>query len=148
MTTPETKSTLDELLEEKKKIEDARIANFLAIEKAQQASKEEGIVQTKALIAKYGLTQADLFDSAEMETTAAVKSARKERDKSPVPKFLNPGTKDKWTGMGRNPGWMIKAIEDGKKQEDFLNPKWLELNGPIEDKKEPAKSVAPEQAAA
>jgi DNA-binding protein H-NS len=148
MTTPETKSTLDELLEEKKKIEDARIANFLAIEKAQQASKEEGIVQTKALITKYGLTQTDLFDSAEMETTAAMKSVRKERAKSLVPKFLNPATNDAWSGMGRNPGWMIKAIEDGKKQEDFLNPEWTKLNGTIEDKKEPAKSVAPDQAAA
>ena len=148
MTTPETKSTLDELLEEKKKIEDARIANFLAIEKAQQASKEEGILQTKALITKYGLTQTDLFDSAEMETTAAMKSVRKERAKSLVPKFLNPATNDAWSGMGRNPGWMIKAIEDGKKQEDFLNPEWTKLNGTIEDKKEPAKSVAPDQAAA
>jgi hypothetical protein len=49
--------------------------------------------------------------------------------------------------MGRNPGWMIKAIEDGKKQEDFLNPEWTKLNGTTEDKKEPAKSVAPDQVA-
>jgi hypothetical protein len=50
--------------------------------------------------------------------------------------------------MGRNPDWLLDAIKEGKKKEDFLNPKWLELQGPIEDKKEPAKSVAPDQAAA
>jgi DNA-binding protein H-NS len=148
MTTPETMPTLEQLLEKEKRLDAEKIANALAIEKARQAAKEEGIAQTKALIAKYGLTQADLFDSAEMESTAATKSARKERAKSLAPKFLNPATKEEWSGMGRNPGWMIKAIEDGKKQEDFLNPKWLELNGPIEDKKEPAKSVSPDQAAA
>jgi DNA-binding protein H-NS len=148
MTTPETTLILEQLLEKQKRLDAENIANALAIEKARQASKEEGIAQTKALITKYGLTQTDLFDSAEMETTAAMKSVRKERAKSLVPKFLNPATNDAWSGMGRNPGWMIKAIEDGKKQEDFLNPKWLELNCPIEDKKEPAKSVSPDQAAA
>jgi DNA-binding protein H-NS len=148
MTTPETTLLLEQLLENQKRLDAEKIANALAIEEARQAVKEEGIAQTMALIAKYGLTQADLFGSAEMETTAAVKSARKEREKSPVPKFLNPATKDKWTGMGRNPDWLLDAIKEGKKKEDFLNPKWLELQGPIEDKKEPAKSVAPDQAAA
>lgn len=148
MMTPETMPTLEQLLEKEKRLDAEKIANALAIEKARQASKEEGIAQTMALIAKHGLTQADLFDSAEMETTAAVKSARKERAKSLVPKFLNPATKEEWSGMGRNPGWMTKATEGGKKQGDFLNPKWVELNGPIEDKQEPAKSVAPDQAAA
>ena len=148
MTTPETTLILEQLLENQKRLDAEKIANALAIEEARQAVKEEGIAQTMALIAKYGLTQADLFGSAEMETTAAVKSARKEREKSPVPKFLNPATKDKWTGMGRNPDWLLDAIKEGKKKEDFLNPKWLELQGPIEDKKEPAKSVAPDQAAA
>jgi DNA-binding protein H-NS len=148
MTTPETTLLLEQLLENQKRLDAEKIANALAIEEARQAVKKEGIAQTMALIAKYGLTQADLFGSAEMETTAAVRSARKEREKSPVPKFLNPATKDKWTGMGRNPDWLLDAIKEGKKKEDFLNPKWLELQGPIEDKKEPAKSVAPEQAAA
>jgi DNA-binding protein H-NS len=148
MTTPETTLLLEQLLENQKRLDAEKIANALAIEEARQAVKKEGIAQTMALIAKYGLTQADLFGSAEMETTAAVRSARKEREKSPVPKFLNPATKDKWTGMGRNPDWLLDAIKEGKKKEDFLNPKWLELQGPIEDKKEPAKSVAPDQAAA
>lgn len=148
MTTPETTLILEQLLENQKRLDAEKIANALAIEKARQAVKEEGIAQTMALIAKYGLTQADLFGSAVIEQTPAVKSARKEREKSPVPKFLNPATKDKWTGMGRNPDWLLDAIKEGKKKEDFLNPKWLELNGPIEDKKEPAKSVSPDQAAA
>ena len=148
MTTPETTLILEQLLENQKRLDAEKIANALAIEKARQAVKEEGIAQTMALIAKYGLTQADLFGSAEMESTAAVKSARKKREKSPVPKFLNPATQDKWTGMGRNPDWLLDAIKEGKKKEDFLNPKWLELNGPIEDKKEPAKPVEPNQAAA
>ena len=137
MTTPETTLLLEQLLENQKRLDAEKIANALAIEEARQAVKEEGIAQTMALIAKYGLTQADLFGSAEMETTAAVKSARKEREKSPVPKFLNPATQDKWTGMGRNPDWLLDAIKEGKKKEDFLNPKWLELNGPIEDNLNP-----------
>jgi DNA-binding protein H-NS len=149
MTTPETMSTLDQLLEKEKRLDAEKIANALAIEKARQASKEEGIAQTMALIAKYGLTHADLFGSAEIETTAAIKSARKERAKSPVPKFLNPETKEDWSGMGRNPDWLLDAIKkDGKKKEDFLNPEWTKLSGTIEDKKEPAKAIAPDQAAA
>jgi DNA-binding protein H-NS len=149
MMTSETIESIEELeAKEREFIKNAE-AIALLIQKRREAEKEERIAEAKAFIAKHGLTQADLFGSAVMETTtAAVKSARKEREKSPVPKFLNPATKEKWTGMGRNPDWLLDAIEDGKKQEDFLNPKWLELQGPIEDKKEPAKSVAPEQAAA
>ncbi len=149
MTTPETTLILEQLLENQKRLDAEKIANALAIEKARQAVKEQGIAQTMALIVKYGLTQADLFGSAEMETTATVKSARKKREKSPVPKFLNPATQEDWSGMGRNPDWLLDAIEkEGKKKEDFLNPEWTKLNGTIEDKKEPAKSVAPDQAAA
>ncbi len=147
--TSETIESIEELeAKEREFIKNAE-AIALLIQKRREAEKEERIAEAKAFIAKHGLTQADLFGSAVMETTtAAVKSARKEREKSPVPKFLNPATKEKWTGMGRNPDWLLDAIKEGKKKEDFLNPKWLELQGPIEDKKEPAKSVAPEQAAA
>jgi DNA-binding protein H-NS len=149
MMTSETIESIEELeAKEREFIKNAE-AIALLIQKRREAEKEERIAEAKAFIAKHGLTQADLFGSAVMETTtAAVKSARKEREKSPVPKFLNPATKEKWTGMGRNPDWLLDAIKEGKKKEDFLNPKWLELQGPIEDKKEPAKSVAPEQAAA
>ena len=148
MMTSETIPSIEELeAKEREFIKNAE-AIALLIQQRREAEKEERVAEAKAFIAKHGLTQADLFGSTVIEQTPAVKSARKEREKSPVPKFLNPATKDKWTGMGRNPDWLLDAIKEGKKKEDFLNPEWTKLNGTIEDKKEPAKSVSPDQAAA
>ena len=150
--TSETIESIEELeAKEREFIKNAE-AIALLIQRRREAEKEERIAEAKAFIAKHGLTQADLFGSAVMETTtAAVKSARKEREKSLVPKFLNPATQEDWSGMGRNPDWLLDAIKkDGKKKEDFVNPEWTKLYGSLskEKKKKPAKSVSPDLAAA
>ena len=148
MTAPETIPSIEELKAKRKEFLDGAAAMASLIEKRCEAEKEGRIAESKAFIAKHGLTQADLFGSTVMETTAAVKSARRARATSDplVPKFLNTATTESWTGMGRNPDWMVNAVKAGKKQEDFLNPKWAELHGPIKVKNKPAKSIAPEQA--
>jgi DNA-binding protein H-NS len=151
MTTSETIPSIEELEAKQRAFIENAEAIALLIQKRREAEKEERIAEAKAFMAKHGLTQADLFGSAVMETTtAAVKSARKERVKYLVPRFVNPATKEDWSGMGRNPDWLLNAIEkEGKKKEDFVNPEWTKLYGSVKDKKKkPAKSVAPEQAAA
>lgn len=43
------------------------------------------------------------------------------RPVNPVaPKYRNPSTGETWSGRGRTPVWMTKAIEQGQKKEDFL----------------------------
>ena len=67
-----------------------------------------------------GYTIEDLFGVVATKKTATRKTATKQGRKVP-PKYRNPAnTEETWTGRGKQPRWMVREIEAGKKVEDFL----------------------------
>lgn len=39
-----------------------------------------------------------------------------------LPKYRNPSTSETWSGRGRQPRWLVTAIEAGRKADDFRIP--------------------------
>lgn len=88
-------SRYDELLAQKKAIE-------AELEQARKQEIGESIASIRALIEKFGLTEADLFSKAPTEQKAV------------QPKYRNPETGETWAGRGREPMWM-----KGRDREEF-----------------------------
>ena len=104
--------------------------------KAATARKEEigtTIRDMKKKIAEFGLTAADLGLVAAAPVKRAVKSAdktaapagpgRKKRrstaGKKVAPKYRGPAG-EQWTGRGRQPGWVVAALNAGGTLNDLL----------------------------
>lgn len=58
-------------------------------------------------------------------------SLQRERLKQPLrePKYCDPATGKTWSGFGRTPNWMRRALKAGKRKEDFLIERLSEPNG-------------------
>ena len=74
-----------------------------------------------------GYTIQELFGSGATvgRTTAAAKKTAKKATGRKLgkvpPKYRNPANPaETWTGRGKQPRWMVREIEAGKKVEDFL----------------------------
>jgi DNA-binding protein H-NS len=66
----------------------------------------DAVKQVQDLIAKYELTEMDVF--------GRVRSAGGTRTKAVVaPKYRDPNTGATWTGRGRKPTWVVKALDSG-----------------------------------
>ena len=78
------------------------------------ASKERSaaITAVKALMAKHGLSLADLKGKG--AARASVRSGTKV-----AIKYRNGSTGDTWSGRGLQPKWLKAALATGKKLEDF-----------------------------
>lgn len=57
-------------------------------------------------------------------TLSELTGAMKQRRKTVSPKYANPDDQDMtWTGRGRQPRWVVEALESGKSLDDLLiNP--------------------------
>jgi DNA-binding protein H-NS len=84
------------------------------IAQAQRESRENAIVQVKALMAEHGLTVGDL---SARQAKAGAKSSRS-GGKVP-PKYRNKATGETWSGRGLQPRWLKAALATGKKLADF-----------------------------
>lgn len=81
-----------------------RAALEAQIEAARKNELSEAVAKVKALVAEYGLTEADIFK----------KSAAKNL-KSVEPKYRNQSTGETWTGRGKPPKWIA-----GQDRDQFL----------------------------
>ena len=75
-----------------------------AINIAKEREKGDLMSKIKELAAESGLNYEELFG----------------RVSRGVAKFMNPEDHTStWTGHGRKPGWLVKALEEGKELKDF-----------------------------
>ena len=90
-----------------------------AIEDRKNLDAKSTLEEVKALVVSRG------FDLDELMQLAAAKNkgvagAKKVLGKAPI-KYRDPSNPDHvWSGRGKLPGWMVKAMEGGKTKEDFL----------------------------
>ena len=136
MTTTEQEKSLDELKKEKLLIAAQLQAKDDEINKRIQAQRAQIIQETKAVIKEYDLSQAELF-GAGSTLEPQEKAVRKTRIKYSVPRYIG-STGEEWFGTGTHPQWLVKALADGKKKSELVNPEWTKLYGSVKDKKKPA----------
>jgi len=86
----------------------------------------EVVGKIRAAIAHYGLTAADLGLSGKPDKRAAVAAKGRGRAlvarkrKSVVPIRYRDANGNTWTGRGSRARWLVAALAQGKKLEDFL----------------------------
>jgi DNA-binding protein H-NS len=79
-----------------------------------RASEQSAVIaEIKQKIVEYSLTADDLGFGAK-GAAASKKVGRK------VPVRYRDSQGNTWTGRGKRPGWLVKALSSGKKVEDFL----------------------------
>lgn len=81
---------------------------------AEQARQEEVaavIAEIKAKMAEYSITVEDLG--------LAPRSRGRKKGSTGVAKYRNPATGEQWSGKGRKPGWLVRALEQGRSLEEF-----------------------------
>ncbi|WP_369742364.1 H-NS family nucleoid-associated regulatory protein [Pseudidiomarina sp. PP-1MA] len=100
------------------KIIDDRIQEEAEL-RQQEAERLEKIAALKAAIADAGLSPEDLMDTSFAGTSAQIK-----RPRSPKPaKYAytdEHGARKTWTGQGRMPKAIVKALAEGASLEQFL----------------------------
>lgn len=100
-------ATLEELLEQQKSLQKQ-------IDDARAVQKEDVIKSIKAEMAKFGITAKDLGFQIK---------GKKSKEAEKVVKYRNPANEEEtYSGHGRQPNWLVKEIEKGKKLEDFKIP--------------------------
>ena len=101
--------TLQELIAQKEALE-------RQIEETTAKGRTEAIETVKVLMAKNGLTLADLGTRVPGRPKAGTKSAAPNKV---AVKYRNTATGDAWSGRGLQPKWLKAALASGKKIEDF-----------------------------
>jgi DNA-binding protein H-NS len=84
------------------------------IERTKQQERAAAIEQVRTLIARYGLSAADLSLRDLARRKAKVRTGRKV-----APKYRNGSTGETWSGRGLQPKWLKAALASGKKLSDF-----------------------------
>jgi DNA-binding protein H-NS len=94
-------TTYKELLQQRESLE-------RQIEEARRTENQSAVEKVRALVAEYGLTEADVFGrpKGSRGSTAGQKVA---------PKYRDQATGATWTGRGKPPKWI-----DGKSRDEFL----------------------------
>ena len=100
-------ATLQELLDQKAALE-------RQISAATKASRAEAIAQICTLMARHGLTPADLATPQKNATGAHTGSRAKV-----APKYRHPETGATWTGRGLKPKGLTEQLANGKQVGDF-----------------------------
>jgi len=95
-------------------VREAKEAERAAVEKT-----KELFLQMRDLAAKHGMSVEDVIAGGAKKRRRRGTGAATTGPKSP-PKYRNPKDPEKtWTGKGRKPGWIVEALEKGKKLKDF-----------------------------
>jgi DNA-binding protein H-NS len=113
------------------------LAQKAALEKkiaqARRAERADAIEQVRALMARYGLTLADLGSTRRPARAtapvaeAAPQPAARAKDASPrkarvlgkvMPKYRDPSTGSTWSGRGLKPRWLSAALAAGRTLEE------------------------------
>lgn len=87
------------------------------MQQAEEARKKEiaeVVADIKTKMQEYGITASDLGIAA-----SGKRASKKVGPSTPsVVRYRSPNGEE-WSGMGRQPAWMKKAIDEGKNKEDF-----------------------------
>lgn len=111
-------ATFSDLSKQKEELARQLAALEAQLAEAHSAEKSGAVEKVKAIMAEYGLTIADLQETASKRgrkpgaksTTAGSKVAAKYKD---------PASGNTWSGRGLKPKWLTAALAEGKKIEDF-----------------------------
>lgn len=95
--------TFDTLLRQRQELEQR-------IKEARKEAIADAVAEVRALIAKYDLTEADIFKGRGRGRKAGVRSTGKV-----PPKYKDPVSGKTWTGRGKAPRWI-----EGKDRSQFL----------------------------
>ncbi len=104
-------STVAELLAQKAEL-DKKIADL------QREERVSAIAQVKALMARHGLSIADLTPRAQAVSRPGAKPGSNAGGKVAA-KYRDPATGNSWSGRGLKPNWLKAALEGGKSLSDF-----------------------------
>lgn len=110
-------ATYQQLLEQKRALEQQQVALLKQLEEAGAAEKAKAIGEAKAIMAEFGLTLGDLQESSKRGRKAGSSSSTK--GSTVAPKYKDPSTGATWTGRGLPPKWMKAALDAGKMKDDF-----------------------------
>ena len=95
-------------------VRESKEAERAAVEKT-----KELFLQMRDLAAKHGMSVEDVLENGGRIRRRRGSVPKVTGPKSP-PKYRNPKDPEKtWTGKGRKPGWIVEALEKGKKLKDF-----------------------------
>lgn len=110
-----TLEQMQELLEKLNQVVNERVAEEEE-KRAEEQEKEKKIAEYREMLIADGIDPDELI-----ATLAGQPKTKKKRTPRPAKyKFTDENGKEKtWTGQGRMPTALAKAIEDGKKLEDF-----------------------------
>jgi DNA-binding protein H-NS len=106
-------------------------AKTFVINKRGQELREKIAQGVELVLASEGVTLRELYGKnarrimGHLGLTASTSPKKPEKKKNEsqglAAKYINPNnSKETWTGRGRMPTWLLKAIDDGKKKEDML----------------------------
>jgi DNA-binding protein H-NS len=111
----------DQLIELKERI-DNLIQNRLVEERANLLKKLEVLhrYESKMRRVHIGVHHAG-GKSGEKESVSGGDGKKKRRSKL-APKYRDPVSGATWAGRGRQPRWILEAIQAGKRPDDFLIP--------------------------
>ena len=85
------------------------------IKALQSVEKAEAISQIQALMAKHGLTAADLVG----KTAPRVPKDGHVSGRKVAPKYRDAASGATWSGRGLKPKWLVAALEAGRTIEEF-----------------------------
>lgn len=88
------------------------------IEDTQREQREQAISQVRELMARHGLSLADLQQTRAGRAPAAKQKAAGSGGKVAV-KYRDAETGDTWSGRGLQPRWLKAALGEGRKLDDF-----------------------------
>jgi len=114
LTLEQLEEALDKLtivVEERREIEEQ--------EKAAQAEQEAKLAAIAEQIASDGIDVDALITALAGETKSKSKTKGKRAPRPPKYKYVDNGVEKTWTGQGRTPSVIQKALDEGKSLEDF-----------------------------
>lgn len=88
-------------------------------EKAAQAEQEAKLAAIAEQIAQDGIDVEALISALAGETKAKVKKKGKRAPRPAKYKYMDNGVEKTWTGQGRTPSVIQKALDEGKSLEEF-----------------------------
>lgn len=110
-------NTLEKLLAAREEAA-AKLADLdRQIEAERTAARREAIAKAKEFLSTHGLTIADLAGETKAPKATGAKGPPK--GQKVAAKYKDPATGQSWSGRGLKPKWLAKALEEGKKIEDF-----------------------------
>ncbi|MBK6616704.1 H-NS histone family protein [Ottowia sp.] len=91
------------------------------IEEQRNAERTAGLEEVKAVMAKHGLTLADLTKGAVAPAKSkAAPVAGATAGRKVAVKYRDPDSGQSWTGRGLQPKWLREKVQQGQPVENFL----------------------------